>query len=442
MSYFDTSRQTLKLFPRKHLGLLVAMIFAVTLVFFATQKTPEQSRLTISVDLLTASPTETGEVSSVDELEFVEPVAQLRWEVESVRSGDNLSNIFNRVGVSYATLLKLMQSDSRAATLKRIYPKQEFRFAFDQEDQLVAIEYHPTQLEQFVFSLNEQGQFETEHIITQPDIQIKYLSATLDDSLFLSGQKAGMPQNLIMQLADVFSGVIDFVYEPRKGDTFDVLFEEKYVNGEKIGYGNLLAASYHASSKTHTAYRYLAADGSASFYDENGQSLRKAFLRAPLDFTRISSNFNPGRLHPVLKTMRAHRGTDYAAPTGTPVFAAGDGRVSESGFNQANGNYVFIAHGTAYVTKYLHLSKRYVKTGQTVKQRTVIGAVGATGYATGPHLHYEFLVNGVHRDPRTILDKLPSATPIAKSELDRFNEQVLAIKTQYSHQQQLFASAE
>jgi murein DD-endopeptidase MepM/ murein hydrolase activator NlpD len=150
--------------------------------------------------------------------------------------------------------------------------------------------------------------------------------------------------------------------------------------------------------------------------------MRKAFLLAPVDFTRISSNFNPNRLHPIYKTKRPHRGTDYAAPTGTPVFAAGDGRVVKAGYTRANGNYVFIQHGEQYVTRYLHLHKRRVKKGQRVSQSQVIGTVGATGAATGPHLHYEFLMNGVHRNPRTIHKKLPKAKTLPTTEMAQFRK--------------------
>lgn len=162
--------------------------------------------------------------------------------------------------------------------------------------------------------------------------------------------------------------------------------------------------------------------------------MRKAFLRAPLDFTRVSSSFNMKRLHPVFKTLRPHRGIDYAAQRGTPVYAAGDGKVTASGYSKANGNYVFIQHGQRYTTKYLHLNKRSVKTGQTVRQRQVIGTVGSTGYATGPHLHYEFLVNGVHRNPRTV--PLPKALPIDKAERAAFETATVALMDQLaSHQQ-------
>ena len=162
--------------------------------------------------------------------------------------------------------------------------------------------------------------------------------------------------------------------------------------------------------------------------------MRKAFLRTPLDIFRISSGFNLRRKHPIHKKIKAHRGVDYAAPTGTPVYASGDGRVIEAGFTKANGNYVFIQHGQTYTTKYIHLHRKKVRTGQTVKQRQVIGTVGATGYATGPHLHYEFLVNGVHRNPRTV--SLPKANPIPVAEKPRFNKMAMALLEQLTQNRQ------
>ncbi len=167
--------------------------------------------------------------------------------------------------------------------------------------------------------------------------------------------------------------------------------------------------------------------------------MRRQFMLAPVDFTRVSSNFNPRRLHPIYKTRRPHRGTDYAAPRGTPVFAAGDGRVTEAGYTKANGNYVVLKHGQAYTTKYLHLNKRRVRKGDRVAQNQVIGTVGSTGAATGPHLHYEFLVNGVHRNPRTIHKKLPKGKSLTEEEMPRFLAQTHGFQLQLAsiRQQQL-----
>ena len=229
----------------------------------------------------------------------------------------------------------------------------------------------------------------------------------------------------------IFNGVIDFVHDARKGDTFDALYEEEYVDGKKIGTGKLLASSYTNNKETYTAYRYEFADGHSAYYNPEGLSMRKTFLRAPLDFLRVSSEFNLHRLHPLHKKIKAHLGIDYAAPTGTPVYAAGDGRVSKAGYSRANGNFVFIRHNSRITTKYLHFQKRFVKTGQRVKQGQIIGLVGATGYATGPHLHYEFLLDGVHRNPRKITKLLPPADPIPKKDKTRFAAQVEQINAEY-----------
>jgi len=436
-------KHILQYFPRKHLFILAALLCALLLVLILPAPSVSSERTNVALDLNSAlliAAIDNADQALNEQANKQSQIKQWRWQEETVRSGDNLSAIFQRASASTTSMYRLLENPDLAQQLKHIFPGQKFRFAYDDDEQLKAIQYVISRLEYIDFNAQDDGRFSAEHIKVQPDVQLSYRSATIDDSLFLAGQKSGIPQNLIMQLADVFSGVIDFVYDPRKGDSFDVLFEEKFIDGEKIGTGNLLAASYHGKSETYTAYRYDDGNGKVGYYNADGVSMRKAFLRAPLDFTRISSNFNPGRLHPVFKTTRPHRGIDYAAPTGTPVFAAGDGRVTQSGYNSANGNYVFISHGTAYVTKYLHLNKRYVKTGQQVKQRTVIGAVGSTGYATGPHLHYEFLVNGVHRNPRTVLNKLPSAEPIAKNELARFQEKIHTLQLQYNHRQQLLAN--
>ena len=225
---------------------------------------------------------------------------------------------------------------------------------------------------------------------------------------------------MIMNMATIFGGVVDFALDPRRGDTMQLLYEELFLDGKKIRDGDIIAASFTNQGETFNAFRYTDTSGETNYYNEEGFSMRKAFLMAPLDFTRISSNFNLRRLHPIYKTTRPHRGTDYAAPTGTPVYASGDGRVVKSGYTKANGNYVFIRHGDRYVTRYLHLHKRAVSAGRRVTQGQIIGTVGATGTATGPHLHYEFLVNGVHRNPRSVVKQLPKAKQLPRDEMENF----------------------
>jgi murein DD-endopeptidase MepM/ murein hydrolase activator NlpD len=243
-----------------------------------------------------------------------------------------------------------------------------------------------------------------------------------------------------MELANIFAWDIDFVFDIRQGDSFAILFEEQYLDGEMFAVGDIIAASFTNRGRTYDAVRYTDSSGSSSYYTPEGLSMRKAFLRAPLDIFRISSGFNLRRKHPIHKMIKAHRGVDYAAPRGTPVFSAGDGKVTATGYSKANGNYIFVQHGQTYVTKYLHLNKKKVRRGQTVKQRQVIGTVGSTGYATGPHLHYEFLVNGVHRNPRTV--KLPQANPISATELAAFKLATTPVLTQLAQSGTTFKSAQ
>ncbi len=343
------------------------------------------------------------------------------WQEQTVRSGDNLSLIFKRAGFDDRDVHRVVSEASDGKRLARIYPGQTIAFQADDSGELASVRHVKSPLETVTYRLVD-GRFTSETSTREPVARETHATGVIESSLFMAGQDAGLSHTTIMDMANIFGGVIDFVGDPRKGDTMHLLFEEMYLDGEKFDDGDIIAASYINQGKVFTAYRYEDSSGDVGYYNEDGVSMRKAFLLAPVDFTRISSNFNPRRIHPIYKTARPHRGTDYAAPTGTPVFAAGDGRVIKAGYSRANGHYVFIQHGEQVVTKYLHLHKRKVKQGQRVSQSQVIGTVGSTGAATGPHLHYEFLMNGVHRNPRTIHKKLPKAKSLPKSEMPRFLE--------------------
>lgn len=363
------------------------------------------------------------------------------WVDIKVRSGDNLAKLFQRAGLNAQALHELTSSLADTKPLTRIYPGQTISFAVA-NDQLIGLRVVKSRLESIQFMRVDDG-FSMELVTQRPEVRPRYVSGTISSSLFLAASDSGLPDKLVMEVANIFGGVIDFVYDVRRGDRFFVLFEEHFVDGELVGVGPILAAHFNNRGDAHSAFRYTHENGDIGYYSADGVSMRKAFLRAPLDFTRISSGFNPNRLHPIFKTSRPHRGIDYAAPTGTPVFAAGDGRVVQSGYTAANGNFVVIQHGQQYTTKYLHLNKRAVKAGSRVKQQQIIGWVGATGYATGPHLHYEFLVNGVHRNPRTILAKLPKAKSIEAKEMARFEGQISGLQLQvatYTRQTQLAAA--
>lgn len=226
-----------------------------------------------------------------------------------------------------------------------------------------------------------------------------------------------------MNLTKIFSWDIDFALDIRPGDTAHILYEEEYLDNKKIGIRNIIAAEFISSGKTYTALKYIDHENNFGYYDKKGISLRKAFIRTPVKFTRISSHFNLKRMHPILHKIRAHKGVDYAAPTGTPVKASGDGRVAFVGVKGGYGNAIILQHGKHYSTLYGHLSKfnPKLKKGTKVSQDQIIGYVGKTGLATAPHLHYEFRVDGVHKNPLTV--KLPKANPIPKKEMEEFKEQ-------------------
>jgi murein DD-endopeptidase MepM/ murein hydrolase activator NlpD len=349
--------------------------------------------------------------------------AEQPWIEQTVRRGDNLSLIFKRAGFSSRDVHEVVDLAPDGKALSRIYPGQTIAFQAGLDGSLQGIRHTRSPLETAVYWRSESG-FESRIDTRTPEPRQTWATGTIESSLFLAGQEAGLSQNLIMELANVFGGVIDFVLDPRVGDTIHLIYEELYLDGEKYKDGEIIAASFTNQGETYNAYRYEDTNGDVGYFNEEGVSMRKAFLLAPVDFTRISSNFNLRRLHPIYKTTRPHRGTDYAAPTGTPVYAAGDGRVIKAGYTRANGNYVFIQHGEQYVTRYLHLHKRRVKQGERVSQGQVIGTVGSTGAATGPHLHYEFLVSGVHRNPRTIHKQLPKAKSLPADELPRFRQAI------------------
>ena len=357
------------------------------------------------------------------------------WEVFPVRSGDNLSLLFKRAGFSSADVYRIVHSAAGGRDLERIYPGQSLAFRRDAQGRLAAVRHTIDPVHSVLYERLDEG-FSSQPSVREPERRPTWASAKIESSLFLAGRAAGLSNNLIMEVAAIFGGVLDFVLDPRRGDTMEVLYEQLYVDGEKYRDGNVIAASLTNRGERFNAYRYVDRNGTANYYDESGVSMRKAFLMAPVDFTRISSNFNPRRLHPIYKTVRPHNGTDYVAPRGTPVLAAGDGRVIKAGYSKANGHYVVIQHGERYTTKYLHLHKRGVKSGQSVEQGQIIGAVGSTGAATGAHLHYEFLVGGVHRNPRTIHKSLPKAKSLPEAEMPVFQLAIAEARTQLAQRRE------
>jgi murein DD-endopeptidase MepM/ murein hydrolase activator NlpD len=317
--------------------------------------------------------------------------------------------------------------------LRRIVPGQTIAFQLSNEGKLQQLTYIKDTLNSLNFSRTADG-FVGKKIERQPDIQVAYRQATINSSLFMAGKDAGMASSLIMELANIFAWDVDFALDIRRGDQFRVMFEERYLDGKKIGTGAILAAEFTNQGKTFQSVRYTDAEGAAHYYTPAGESMRKEFLRMPVDFARISSHFNLNRKHPILHTIRAHKGTDYAAARGTPIKASGDGKVIHAGRKGGYGNTVILQHGQAYQTLYAHMHNfgKGIKVGARVRQGQIIGYVGTTGLSTGPHLHYEFYVNGVVRNPMTV--QLPKAKSIAAAEKADFLAQtqpVVALLEQF-----------
>ncbi|ROV60922.1 peptidase M23 [Vibrio ponticus] len=336
------------------------------------------------------------------------PLAQLRWEKFSVGSGESAAVVFERAGLSSRLLYNLTNSGKEIKDqLTKLRPGDVLQFGFDVNDELVQIKRPMNAYEAYVITKQNngyQGSIESKEV----NYQYNYAEASISSNFWNAAITAGLNANQIMELAGIFGWDIDFALDIRSGDSFKILYQEKIVEGEVVDRGQIIAAVFTNQGDT---FKAILDDATGNYYDENGRAMKKAFLRSPLDFRRVTSNFNPTRRHPVTGKVRAHRGTDYAAPVGTPIWAAGDGIVQKSSYNQFNGNYVFIKHSNTYITKYLHLQRRMVKTGQRVKQGQTIGTLGGTGRVTGPHLHYEFLVNGVHKNARTV--KLPQSKSLA-----------------------------
>lgn len=339
--------------------------------------------------------------------------ASEQWQKIKVGPGDSLSLIFDRMKISPAVLFMIMTSGQDTKALKFLLPGQELRF-LTKDGKLQTLEYDQDMLSTLQIN-HENGAYTSKLLKTELDVKVLETGATIDSSLFLAGQKAGLSDNLIMQLVAIYGWDIDFALDIRKGDRFKLIYQEQYKENEKVGEGPILAAEFINQGKTFRSVRYEFADGKREYFSDTGKSMRKEFLRTPLNFTRISSGFSLSRKHPVLNKIRAHKGVDYAAPTGTPVKAAGNGTIASVGNNGGYGRTVVIKHGSQYSTLYAHLSKfaKGLKKGARIRQGETIGYVGMSGLATGPHLHYEFRVKDVHRNPLTVTFPMAESIPAA-----------------------------
>lgn len=348
------------------------------------------------------------------------PEPELQWQTFEIRSGDTLSSLFRKAGFNDGLMLSVIHGDGEADKLQRLYAGETIRFATDGAGELAAIELQRNLLESLKIQKADDS-FKGETVVREPEARPAFASGVIDGSLYVAAREAGLSDRLAMEMAGIFGWNIDFVYDVRKGDRFEVVYEELYLDGEKFDTGEILSARFVNRGEDVIALRYTDSKGDTDYYAPNGSSMRKAFLRTPIS-ARVSSSFNLQRRHPVLDVVRPHEGTDYAAPPGTPIKAAGDGRVSFAGWKGGYGRTVILQHGDNITTLYAHMSRlgRGIRNGSRVKQGDTIGHVGSSGMVTGPHLHYEFRVNGSPRNSRTV--KLPDAKPVPKTEMARFQK--------------------
>lgn len=343
---------------------------------------------------------------------------ELAWTEIDVESGDTLSTLFREAGFNDGLMLSVIHGSGEASKLQHLYVGETLSFGISPDGELEKVRLERSRLESLMIERTEEG-FAGETITEAPEARLAFASGEIEGSLYLAGKEAGLDDRVTMELAGIFGWDIDFVYDIRKGDTFEVVYEELYLDDEKIDDGKIVSARFVNRGREVIALHYTDSNGDSDYYTPEGDSMRKAFLRTPIN-ARVSSPFNLQRRHPVLDVVRPHEGTDYAAPTGTPIKAAGNGRVSFSGWKGGYGRTVVLSHGDNISTLYAHMSKlgKGISNGTRVKQGQTIGYVGASGMVTGAHLHYEFRVNGVARNSRTI--DLPEANPVPASEMARF----------------------
>ncbi len=336
-----------------------------------------------------------------------------------VARNDTMDRIFRRMALDQSDLAAIRNLPGIRQSLDFLKPGDAIKVTHLHGGEIQELSRKVSETQTLDVVRQDDG-FAAKLISNPVETRRRTANATIDSSLFQAAESADMSDAVATQLAGIFAWDIDFVLDIRSGDHFTAVYEQIYQDGKYLRDGDVLAAEFVNDGKVYRAVRFTAEDGTVGYYTPDGAPMRKAFLRAPVDFTRVSSVFNPARRHPILNLIRGHMGTDYAAPTGTPVHAAGDGKVNFQGWRGGYGNAVVLAHSNNVSTLYGHMSRfaANLHMGSHVTQGEVIGYVGMTGLATGPHLHYEYLSNGVHMDPQTV--HLAGAEPLHAEALARF----------------------
>ena len=359
----------------------------------------------------------TGQESLIDEIES--KVIQQNGKIElEIKAGDTLEELFIENNLSIGQLFQIMSSKLAEQYLKYLRPGDTI--VINHINGEIINLTRNLNLKKALFIQKDAENYNSSIIDRDIQIRKKFGYGNIKTSLFESAIENGLSEKLIMNLTEILAWDIDFVYDIRIDDDFYVLFEEIWQDDKYVTDGNIIALEFNNNGRKFQAIRYTNENGVPNYFTPDGNNMSKAFIRAPLDFTRVSSNFNPNRKHPILNTIRAHRGVDYAAPKGTKIKASGDGKIIFRGVKSGYGNVIILQHGDNITTLYAHMSgfNSAFKLGDRVRQNQVIGYVGSSGLATAPHLHYEYRVNGVHKNPRTV--KLPQAQPIKKKYVNDF----------------------
>ena len=409
-------------YPRRHLYLLlVGIIFLISMTLFSNIKidsnSPKEALFSqVSMEELDLESAVEAETSNFIKLKRAE-----------IKRNDSLFSILKRLGIEEKNIVTLVNSD-RSNLLAQIKIGKTLEVGISDFNKVISLNY----IKDFKSGVRakKSGEvYEIEEYELNTEKYRVFKNIEINNSLYVDGLKEGLPDSVIMDLVYIFGWDIDFVHDIRPGDSYSLIYEEVFVNGEKKLDGDILIAEFINRDRTHTAIRYKLQNGFSEYFSLEGRNVKKAFLRSPVKFSYISSSYNLKRRHPILHKIRAHTGVDYAASRGTPVRTTGDGTVVFADKKGGYGNLVEIKHTEDYSTRYAHLNKFHskIKVGGKVKQSETIGYVGRTGTATGDHLHYEFRVNGKHTNPLTV--KLPNAKPIHENDKDSYGlyaEKILA----------------
>ena len=400
-------------YPRRHLYLLlVGIIFLISMTIFSSIKIDSNLPKEALFSQLSMEELDLDSAVEAETFNFI------KLKREEIKRNDSLFSILKRLGIEEKNIVTLVNSD-RSNLLAQIKIGKTLEVGINDSNIVISLNY----IKDFKSGVRAEKSgevYEIEEYELNTEKYRVFKNIEINNSLYVDGLKEGLPDSVIMDLVYIFGWDIDFVHDIRPGDSYSLIYEEVFVNGEKKLDGDILIAEFINRDRTHTAIRYKLQNGFSEYFSLEGRNVKKAFLRSPVKFSYISSSYNLKRRHPILHKIRAHTGVDYAASRGAPVRTTGDGTVVFADKKGGYGNLVEIKHTEDYSTRYAHLNKFHskIKVGKKVTQSETIGYVGRTGTATGDHLHYEFRVNGKHTNPLTV--KLPNAKPIHENDKESY----------------------